>query len=282
MKIDKINQLFFKSIIMLICSYQLDINKNYKSFLSNKKIKKCLSSYNVRSDIISHIYSNYDLSGKFYYLRNKLDSECMILINDKKLYLIFCGTQFDLNDKCSLIKDLITNINLGIEIIQEFGKDVGIHHTYKKNMHNENLIGQILEIIEKYSNHKVIICGHSMGCGLATYTSMILAKQIPYKKIYLILISAPKLGNINLSKYIKDTKNIKLYSMINNKEIIPLFPFYPFFYSYKNIGDKTFKYNHDGQREIIKLVPDNIFEMCSINDHFTNNIITNIYENMIM
>ena len=38
MKKHKINKLFYESIILLICSYQLDINKNYKSFLSNKKI----------------------------------------------------------------------------------------------------------------------------------------------------------------------------------------------------------------------------------------------------
>ena len=51
------------------------------------------------------------------------------------------------------------------------------------------------------------------GTGLGTYTSMILSKKYPDKKFNLVLISAPKLGNINLSKYIEDTKNIKcLYS----------------------------------------------------------------------
>ena len=204
----------------------------------------------------------------------------MILISNGKLYLIFCGTQFDLNDKTSLIKDLITDINLGIDILQEFGQNIGIHHTYKKNMNNENLIGQIEKIFHKYRDHKIIICGHSMGTGLGTYTSMILSKKYPDKKFNLVLISAPKLGNINLSKYIEDTKNIKLYSMINNKEIIPLFPFYPLFPSYKNIGYKTFKYNSDGTINIINSITNNIFKMCSIKDHFTNNIIENIYDCM--
>lgn len=276
----EISKLFFKSIILLICSYQLDINKNYRSYLSNKKIKKCLKVYNVRSDIIYDIYSKYDLSGKFYYLRNEVDSECMILVRKKKIYLIFCGTQFDFNDKTSLIKDIITNINLGIDIVPEFGKDIGIHQTYKSNMHNENLIGQIKNIVKKYSNHKVILCSHSMGCGLSTYTSMILAKEYPEKNFDLVLISAPKLGNENLSKYIEDTKNIKLYSMINNKEIIPLFPFYPLFPSYKNIGYKTYKYNSDGTVEILDVITNNIFKMYSVKDHFTNNIITNLYECM--
>jgi hypothetical protein len=276
----KINKLFFKSIILLICSYQLDINKNYKSYLSNENIKDCLKVYNVRSDIIFDVYTKYDLSGKFYYLRNKVDSECMILVRKKKLYLIFCGTQFDFNDKYSLIKDIITDIKLGLDIVQEFGQDIGIHHTYKSNMNNENLIGQIQNIVNKYKNHKVILCGHSMGCGLAVYTSMILSKEHPKKIFDLVLISAPKLGNINLSKYIEDTKNITLHSMINNKEIIPLFPFYPLFPSYKNIGYKTFKYNSNGIVEILDDVTNNIFKMSSIKDHFTNNIITNVYECM--
>lgn len=278
MKNHKIDKLFFEAVVLLICSYQLDINKNYKSFLTNEKIKKCLKSYNVRSDIIFYTYSKYDLSGKFYYLRNTVDSECMILVNKHKLYLIFCGTQFDLNDIPSLIKDLITDINLGIDIVQEFGPDVGIHHKYKSNMECENLIGQIQKIIKKYPNHKIILCGHSMGTGLATYTSMILAKEYPNKNFDLVLVSAPKLGNKNLSKYIEDTKNITLYNMINNNEIIPLFPFNILFPSYKNIGYKTYQYNSDGTYNILENIPNNIIKMCSIKDHFTNNIITNIYE----
>lgn len=278
----KISELFFKSIILLICSYQLDINKNYKSYLSNKKIKKCLKAYNVRSDIIHEIYLKYDLSGKFYYLRNEVDSECMILVRKKKLYLIFCGTQFDFNDKTSLIKDIITDISLGIDIIKEFGKDenIGIHRAYKSNMHNENLIGRVQNIVKKYLNHKVILCSHSMGCGLSTYTSMILAKEYPEKNFDLVLISAPKIGNENLSKYVENTKNIKLYNMINNKEIIPLFPFYPLFPSYKNIGHKTYKYNSDGTMETLDVIANNIFKMYSITDHFANNIITNLHKCM--
>ena len=280
MKKDKINNKFFKCIALLICSYQMDINKNYKTFLTNEKIKEYFNNYQIKSNIISYTYNNYDLSGKVYYLRNTVDSECMIVVNNKNLYLVFCGTQFDLNDKVSFFKDIITDINLGIDTVLEFGTNIGIHHTYKKNLLCENLIGQIEKIVSKYLNLKIIICGHSMGCGLATYCSMVLAKKFININFDLVCISAPKLGNINLNKYINDTKNIKLYSMINNNEIVPLFPFFPFFPSYTNIGKKIYKYNVDGTVEIVNKITNNIFTMCSIKDHFTNKIIENIYNNM--
>lgn len=204
----------------------------------------------------------------------------MILVNNKKLYLIFFGTQINFNDFQSMIKDIFTDINFGIEIVNEFGKGVGIHHAYKSNMNNQNLIGQIEKIVRKYIDHKIILCSHSMGCGLATYTSMVLSKQFPDKNFNLVLISAPKLGNAKLSKFIENTKNITLYNMMNNKEFAPLFPFYPFCPSYKNVGNKIFKYKPDGTYEILNYVPNNIFEMYSIKDHFIKNIIPNIYECM--
>jgi len=280
MKKNKINKLFFKCIILLICSYQLDINKNYKTFLTNEKIKKCLQYYQVKNDIIFYTYSNYDLSGSVYYLRNTVDSECMIVISKKTLYLVFCGTQFDLNDKVSLVKDIITDINLGIEIVQEFGTNIGIHNTYKKNLHCENLIGRIEKIVSRHLDLNIVICGHSMGCGLSVYCSMVLAKKFSNINFNLVLISAPKLGNINLNKYIENTKNLILCSMINNNEIVPLFPFYPLFPSYTNIGNKTYKYNSNGTCEIIEKISNNVFKMCSVKDHFTNSIIENIYNNI--
>lgn len=44
----KINQLFFKSIILLICSYKLDKNKNHKSYLSNEKIDNIFNCYYLK------------------------------------------------------------------------------------------------------------------------------------------------------------------------------------------------------------------------------------------
>lgn len=272
----KINELFFKSIILLICSYQLDINKTYKSFLTRKKIKKCLLDYNVKNEIIG-FSKKYDLTGKFYYLRNKADSECMCLINGKDLFLIFCGTQFNFNDKVSLIKDIWTDISIGIDMLNEYGENIGIHHTYKKNMHCENLIEQIENIFINYKDYNINICGHSMGCGLGTYCAIYLANKYKNVNFNLILISSPKIGNIDLKNYLHSFTNIKLYSMINNNEIVPLFPFNLFWYNYTNIDKNTWIYKPDGIIEIVEDLKLNIFNSHSVKDHFTNSIIENIY-----
>jgi hypothetical protein len=185
MKITNINKFFFKSIILLICSYELDKNKNYKSFLSNDKIKNCLQSSKVNSDIILYIYSKLNLSGKFYYLKNNVDVQCMIFVRNNKLYLIFCGT--NVNNLLSFIKDWNSNLNLKMIFLEEFGNSIGIQQSYKTNMHCEYLIDNIQKIIKKNINHKIIICGHSLGCGYASYTSIYLSKQFPNKKAYVII-----------------------------------------------------------------------------------------------
>ena len=101
------------------------------------------------------------------------------------------------------------------------------------------------------------------------------------KKLKLVLISSPKLGNENLSKYIQNNKNIQLYTMINNYELPPLFPFYPFFSSYSDIGNKIYRYKYDGTCEIFNSMPNNLFIYSSIKDHRCIYSIISIYANII-
>jgi predicted lipase len=276
-----VNELFFKCSALLICSYLLDVNKNYKTYLTNDKIKKCLKSYQVGDEIINYTNANYNLTGKVYYLRNSADSECMILFNSKTIYLIFCGTQTE--DKFSLFRDLITDISFGLKNISEFGKNIGIHHPYVQNMNNQNLIGQIEKIVLKYLNididMEVVICGHSMGCGLALYTSMVLEKKITNIKIKLITIEAPKLGNKELKKYLINNPNIKHYDMINNNDFALCFPF--IMPNYCHIADKTYLFSNESIVKIKKNISGNIFTNHSIKDHFLNNIIKNIYDVLV-
>jgi hypothetical protein len=80
---------------------------------------------------------------------------------------------------------------------------------------------------------------------------------------------------LELQKYFKNTKNIKHLDMINNKEVIPLFPFiYP---GYSHIANQTYIIKSDGTFEITKKYSSNILNSYSIYDHFTNNIAKNLY-----
>lgn len=277
--------IFFVCAILIICSYNMDINKTYKTFLDKNKISECLNLYNVDNDIIEYIDKNINIEGSIDYLTNTADSECMCLNTPNTLYLIFCGTQFDLNDKQSLIKDLITDLKLGLTPITEFlgsngiftnaDPKIKIHYKYIENMNNENLIGRIIEVVEKNLFKKIIICGHSMGNGLGIYTSLVLAEKFPENKFTFVSISAPRLGNYQLNKFIKKCSNINHLDMINNKEIIPLFPFmYP---GYCHVAKQTYIIKSDGTFDMVSKYSSNILNSYSIRDHFTNSIVKNLY-----
>ena len=121
-----------------------------------------------------------------------------------------------------------------------------------------------------------------MGCGLGTYCALYLGNKYKNINFNLVLISSPKIGNIDLKNYLYSFTNIKLYSMINNNEIVPLFPFNLFFYNYININKNVWEYNSDGTIEIIDELDLSIFKSYSIKDHFTNAIIENIYNSFFI
>lgn len=267
---------FYISTILLICGYQMDKNKNYKTNLNNKKVSKYLKSYKINNEIIKHIKKNFAFDGKIIYLRNNVDSECMIYYSKKECYLVFIGTQFSLNDKMSLCKDLWTDICLGLKSIDFLDSDIKMHSKYIDNMNNDNLIEQIINIIKNFDYKTIKICGHSMGCGLGMYASIVLTKQFSNINFDLVTIDSPKIGNSKLNEYVRNISNLNHSDMINNNDIIPLFPF--IFPNYLHIAQKTFFVKQNDFTINSNLNEITILTNHSINDHFTNNIITNIFK----
>jgi hypothetical protein len=276
---ENINNLFI-SAILLICCGALDINKNYKFYLTSEKIIKCLVSNGVENQVLDYIKKNYvdDLEGKVNYLRNCADSECMCLETKNNIYLIFYGTQFTLSDPVSCIKDLCTDLSLGLEPLYFLKNktNVKIHSKYQENMLNQNLIKKISKIVYSSNFDKIIICGHSMGCGLALYTSLYLSKHISNKKYELMTLDAPKLGNSGLNKYLRKNKNIHHIDMINGNDMIPLYPFiYP---NYQHICDKIILIGTNGKVKTTKKFSRNILESHSIKDHYCTSILKYIHQ----
>lgn len=273
----KINYMFISSIL-IYCRYEMDKNINYKTILNNTIVSKYLKN-KIDKKIIKYINTNCDFTYKVIYLRNKADAECMICYNHNDCYLVFIGTQMSLDDKMSLFKDLWTDICLGLEPIDFLNPKIKIHSKYIDNMKCDNLLGEIEKIIHKLGFNKINICGHSMGCGLGLYTSIALAHKFKDKHFNLITLDSPKIGNYELNKYVKKIKNLTQIDLINNKDIVALFPFiYP---NYLHISSKTYITDKDGN--ITKCKKPNeldIFTNHSINDHHTTSIITNIYNCM--
>ena len=271
----EINNLFISSIL-LHCGYKMDKNVNYKTILNNSIVSKYLK--NVISDtLIKYINNELDFSYKVIYLRNKADAECMICYNEHNCYLVFIGTQIGLHDRLSLYKDLLTDLCLGLESIDFLNPKIKIHSKYIDNMICDDLLNRIIKIISELKFNKINICGHSMGCGLGLYTSIVLAHKFNNKCFNLITLDSLKIGNNALNKYVKKIFNLTHIDLINNKDIVPLFPFiYP---EYLHISSKTYITDREGN---IKICDDtnelNIFSNYSIKDHLMSSIITNIYK----
>jgi hypothetical protein len=266
-------------MILITCGYQMDLGKDYTTNLTNKDISNYLKSYNVEQCVIDFFNENIrDIEGNVSFFTNKADAECICLDTGNSLYLVFIGTQFDLNDKVSLGKDLYTDLALGLKSISFLNKSIKIHEKYMCNMKNEDLIKKIIKVVSDCSYDNIFICGHSMGCGLGLYTSLVLTQKFNYKKFVFVSIESPKLGNLQLKKYIKKIKNLKHYDMINNNDIVPLYPFiYP---NYCYVGYKTWLFDSEGNIKIKKNIKRNIIDNHSISDHFTNNILLNIYKSI--
>ena len=271
----EINEMFISSIL-ISCAYKMDKNINYKTFLNNSIVSKYLKN-NIDNKVIKYINDKFDFSYKVIYLRNEADAECMICYNKDNCYLVFIGTQLSLDDKMSLYKDLLTDICLGLESIDFLNCKIKIHSKYIDNMKCDNLLNRIEKIINKLKFNEINICGHSMGCGLGLYTSIALAHKFNDIYFNLITLDSPKIGNYSLNKYVKKVKNLKHIDLINNKDIVPLFPFiYP---EYLHISSKTYITDKEGNIKICDKINElNIFTNYSVKDHFTNNIITNIYK----
>lgn len=269
-----INMMFISSILIK-CGYKMDININYKTIFNNLIMYKHLNT-EIDDEIIKYVEKNINFSGKILYLRNKADSECMIYYNHKVCHLVFIGTQIDFNDKMSLCKDIWTDICLGLETIDFLDSQIKIHSKYISNMKCDNLIDDIIKFIKKSNFTQINICGHSMGCGLGLYTTLVLAHKFTNKYFNLITLDSPKIGNDKLNKYVKKIKNLSHFGLINGNDIVPLYPFmYP---EYLYIGSNTFITNDNGDFKICKKPNKlNIFTNHSIKDHSTNNIITKLY-----
>lgn len=272
---------------LIICCYQLDINKNQKFYLSKKKIKNCLIKNNINQDIITYIINDlcniYNIEGKIIYLVNSSDVECMCLQTKDILYLNFCGTQFGYYDPISCIKDLYASICLGQSPLKFIkNSKIKIHSKYQDNMLSDNMLGKICKIVKKNINLnpdlQIIICGHSLGCGYALYTSLYLSNKFKSSNIELVTLCATKMANKKLNKFLATIKNIYHLDIINKNDIVPFYPPVP---NYTHIAKKIILLDSD-KYDIIKSknLSRNILQNNSLKDHFISSIMSNIWNNL--
>lgn len=271
-------EIFFISLVLLICSYNMDKNKNYNTHLNNAKVSKYLKNYNVNENVIKYVKKNYNFNGKIKYLRNNADTECMIYICNNLCYLVFIGTQTNPNDKMSFFKDIYTDLCIGLEPIDFLNNDkIKIHSKYIENMNDEGLIKNIKNYIKKHNFLDVVICGHSMGCGTGLYTSLYLAEKLKKTNFHLYTIDSPKIGNSKLNEYVENVDNLYHYDLLNHNSFAVLFPFIA--PNYQHISKKIYKLNENGDIKILKNINNlTLLTNHSLYDHKSSVIIYNVYK----
>lgn len=281
---------FFISMILIICSYHMDIGKNHKFQLTNTIINACLKKSKVDDQILEYINTNlknYDLNGYVNYYTNQADTECMCVKTTDKIYLVFCGTQIGYGSPSSALKDLYSDIVLGLKPISFIqNQNVKIHNKYQTNMLNDNLVKKICKkVMKNYKTHQIIVCGHSLGCGVGLYTTLYLEHKLNTNAtIEFISIDAPKIGNELLGKYISKNKYIKQYDMINNNDVVPNYPlFYPS-YTHVSQNNDVYLIKPDESYSVVKC--DNVVGVLvkshSVSDHYCLNILRNLYNQILI
>ncbi len=263
---------YLKLIVLSNFIHNQDFGKYYKAKLSNEKIKEVLQKQNIDKKIIKFIDKNINYEGKFKYLVNSDDLECMIYEeknnSHNNLYIIFNGTEFEF--KIDFFKDVITFLKLNQE---KLDNGVKIHSGYYNILFENNILDKIYSKIKNNKYDNIFITGHSSGGGIATILSYLLNIKFPNIIINLIPFASIKVGNKKFIDYLNSSKNIIITPIINSHDLVPILP--PFD-CYKNIKknitiyEDKIKFNQN-----IKLKNN-----YSIPDHFTIQYIKNIYYNI--
>jgi hypothetical protein len=197
--------------------YDYDYNdKNKKEELQNLDSKlnfiRCDNFNCVKLDYLdllskSELIKNYDV-------KKRLQS--IILINHelKEIIVIFRGSIYFNEWFANLdIKEAKLDFNKNLQIHN------GIYQLYKEN----NLFLNLSELYNKYPNYRKILTGHSRGSINSILSALELDFRLDYKYNYEIFcFGMPPIFNSLLSDYIYKKKNIKIYNIINNDDIITL------------------------------------------------------------
>lgn len=229
----------------------------FASFLERRDfVKKVEKHFKLLNDFFpnSHIYG---------YFCNKERLYSLILINHqfKEIIVIFRGSQY--------IEEWIKNLcfnEIPLQFYDKFTIHKGIYNMYRDNNIDNNIIFILKNLYEYFPSYRKVLTGHSRGSINSILLALELDTKLKNKYNYEIFgFGIPPLFNHLFANYIHNHKNIKIYNIINNNDIITLLQMKNKYHIGKEI---LLKNNKISVKEHIK--PYNIDNKFKINNIYQN------------
>lgn len=208
------------------------------------------------------VYSGLDL---IQTIENRHTSTEGAILEDpvnKVLYIVFRGTQEP--------KDILTDaycVQTEMKVYQHSCKvHIGFHNAY------ESIKNEIK--LDKFRNHTLVICGHSLGGALAT----VCATVIDHQNVNCITFGSPRVGNDDFVDIFK--MNVReTYRFVHENDVVPMVPKinYDHVTGRVRIDDngKEISYMNIWKRMVywLKGLKTFDFRVFSLKDHFMDNYI---------
>ena len=188
----------------------------FVTFLNNKDFLKNTEKY---FETLNENFPNTQIYG-YFYNKNRLHS--LILINHKykEIIVVFRGSQY--------IEEWIKNLFINEKKIifnQNFTFHSGIYNMYTNDDIDKNIIYILENMFKYFPKYRKVFTGHSRGSTNCLLLVIELLTKFNNKFTYEIFnFGTPQILNYNLASFIHNNKNIKIFNIINEDDIITTFP----------------------------------------------------------
>ena len=255
-------------------------------------------NFNININLTLDSSNNYDL--------NKLDINNLKINNKRKLQLneiltnspnaelynfydLPSGTQIGIT--ISHINKRIAFVFRGSNQLKDWLHDflickkhikdnVYVHLGFYKSLYQNNLFNNLLEdyreLIKKYNDYDVYITGHSLGGGLSTLFGYLLSYET-MKNITVVSFASPRVGNKEWSEDFNNKNNLRLYRVVNKRDIVTSVP-YVYFY---HVGNYIYI---DDNKEMTYTISDLFMDYSNFLKSFNpfDHLIENYYSNLLI
>jgi hypothetical protein len=187
------------------------------TYLNNQDFIKNTEEY---FDILNKNFPYTEIYG-YFYNKNRLHS--LILINHKyeEIIVVFRGSQY--NEEW--FKNLLF-FEKTLEFNKKFKIHSGIYNMYTNNDIDKNIIYILENLFKYFPKYRKIFTGHSKGSTNSILLALELLSKFNDKYNYdIFTFGNPQIFNYDLASFLHNNKNIKIFNVINEPDIITTIPF---------------------------------------------------------